>query len=89
MMTFKEFFNQRDSLPLTNAIKPPTGVKVVKDFMKDDSKPFFNPKAVMPPKPHLPRPPSLHPSSRPIEKRPVEKKPSDFLKRYSNPNKIE
>lgn len=88
-MTFREFFNKRDSQPLTSAIKPPmeTGLKVVKDLKKDNHLKFYtDPKA---PKPYFPKQqPSLLPSHTPIKNRPIEGKPTDFLKRKSNPMRI-
>lgn len=88
-MTFKEFFNKQDSLPISNTIQAPkiTGMSVVKDYMKDKNPEFFAPpKAVAPHKPATPSMLML-PHRKPLSQRPVEKKPTDFLARKSDPTK--
>lgn len=81
-MTFKEFFNKKDSQPLADKMHPATitGMSVVKDFAKHhkDQEFFTQPKA---PRPHLPKQPSMLPYRRPIQDRPIESKPTDFLSR--------
>jgi hypothetical protein len=89
MMTFKEFYNKRDSQPLSATLKPTiiSGMSVVNDFKKSMKNPDFytDPKAPMP---HLPKDShqSMLPYRRPIKDRPIERKPTDFLSRKKHAN---
>jgi hypothetical protein len=91
MITFKEFFNKQDNLPLHGKVKPPVlaGMTVAKDYAQFLKGPEF----LTPPElPKLPTPPradaplGLAPR-RPLSHRPVERKPSHFLPRKSDPLK--
>jgi len=82
MITFKEFFNRREQMPISgrmNSTKLPSGLPVVKDYSKEFKYPG-NPVSskISSPKAILPSEIGLRPSDRSIAK-----KPSDFLKRGS------
>jgi len=90
MITFREFYNRRDSQPIAMSMRPAsmTGMNVMKDFKKEKIGPVFSvdPRT---PNPYLPKQdPVMLPSRRPIKDRPVEHKPGDFLRRKSAKRKL-
>jgi hypothetical protein len=82
MITFTEFFNRRERMPISgrSGTKPPSmgNMAVVKDFSKFLQKPSVNPEpdVATPEKAPLPTEIGLRPTDRT-----VAKKPTDFLPR--------